>query len=326
MAMMLPEEVWESVIIPLLSVDDMRVLSLASHSSGALLQSLATTVTITEGDDAIFQNAVFVSRLSALSKLHVRHSRQASGAYLTTIVDVAQLRTLGPADCLRILPTCTTAVAMLVGALVATLDISLVTRCGRRVPLRACRECATIRLRGSSDERGLVDADLAALLGALRLNARLEELDLCGSSAMLEEQEKWGHQHKHGGEEEEEEEEEEEMEAEHAGSASKCRRRGARRKRGSLSRALVAAIGRTGVRLRHHQHLELPGTTVRAAVELPEAHRGGALARPSWLDAFESGEEGEYVHIAGSLEAAVDATAGGRATSAPAWDRLLLIA
>ena len=143
-----------------LSLGDMCMLSMASHTHRAsVISLLQTTAEMTlDAAECNFKCATVLACLPALRKLHVR----ARDGHTTTI-DVGELRAAGQ---LRLLDTCSAEAALIAGALAAHLDCTLLTRCGREIPLRSCREAACIRLRGE----GMMDADIALLLGALSCN------------------------------------------------------------------------------------------------------------------------------------------------------------
>jgi len=167
----------EHITLEQLGLRDLQVVGLASRAlreSMRLLTSSATGLRALSPRDATFATAAFVARQPTLRWLAVM------GA---PAVDLASFRALAAEGRPVSVGHLDKESALFVGAVLASSDCTLVTTDGRHVSLRALRESVCVRLRGERGETGLCDPDLAALLGAISRNARLEELDLCENPA-----------------------------------------------------------------------------------------------------------------------------------------------
>ena len=179
-----PELTRSSILLAAFEVDDLRqellrVSSLASKRAMACVcTSLCSHVTShlhapslsVSIEDATFNNAAFVGRLPNLERLHVQGETS-----LPRGLDLKYLRSLDRITINRL----GFEAALFLGAAISggyqTLRLSN-NSCVLLAPLRT-------RERINLSSRELRDSDLAALLGALSLNAHIKELNIAGNPA-----------------------------------------------------------------------------------------------------------------------------------------------
>ena len=178
----LQHDTGEHIVLQHLGLRDAQAVSLtckACQHSVLSLVSQATCVHAHAPRDATFAAAAWVARqMPNLRRLVILgiHS-------LDICIDLASFRSLADSGRPILIGHLNKESALFVGAVLASRECTFVTSDSRRIALRALRESACVRLRGVRGTIGLGDADLAALLGAISLNGKLEELDLCANPA-----------------------------------------------------------------------------------------------------------------------------------------------
>ena len=167
-----------------LGLRDLCSVACASHDLAQMMHRMMLeqrTLHLRSTDDTSFPAAAFVAtRLRSVETVHVGGAPSP-----TTTVAFSELRRRASSEhageAVLLPPRLSAAAALFFGAALAASSAEVQVSDGRRICLRALRSRKRVRLRGEHGVRGLCDADIACLLGALSLNASLEELDLCGN-------------------------------------------------------------------------------------------------------------------------------------------------